>query len=162
MADFTPINTQEEFDRAIQERLGRQRAQIEEQFKDYDQIKADRDKYAEQITGFETTAKENAGKITELEAKLEEANKKVGEYEMENLRTQVALDKGLPMELRGRLNGSTKEELEKDADSLKKIFGDKNRENLPGFEQLDPGDATGRKKEKEEMRKLIKKIRKGE
>ena len=162
---FTPINTQEEFNQRIQERLVRERATVtkefEEKYADYEQIKKDRDAFSGQIEGFQKTAKENAEKITGLETQLAEATKKASGLELENLRTQVAIDKGLPMEIRGRLNGTTKEELEKDADSLKKIFVDKNRKGLPEFEQAGSGESEESKKAAE-MKKLLKKIRKEE
>lgn len=158
MADFTPINTQEEFDQRIQERLSRERATIEKKYEDYEQIKKDRDSFSSQIEDFQKTAKENADKITTLETQLTEANQKAAGFELENLRTQVAIDKKLPMELRGRLNGKTKEELEKDADILAGVFRRENNRNIPGFS----GDEHSEKDDKETRRKAaLLKVAKG-
>ena len=41
MADFTPIATQEELDRIIQDRLSRQKESIEKQYADYETLKAE-------------------------------------------------------------------------------------------------------------------------
>ena len=166
MADFIPINTQDEFDEKIKERLARERAtitkQFEEKYADYDQIKKDRDAFSSQIEGLQKTAKENADKITGLEADLAKANEKASGLELENLKTQIALDKGLPMDLRGRLNGTTKEELEKDADSLKGIFSAQNRKDLPGFQQLGSGsdsfESTGTVNKDRAMQKFEKSL----
>lgn len=158
---FTPINTQEEFNQRIQDRLARERATIakeyEEKYGDYDQVKKDRDEFSNQIEGFQKTAKENAEKITGLETQLAEATKKASGLELENLRTQVAIDKGLPMEIRGRLNGATKEELEKDADSLKGLFDQQNRQGLPPFQQgggADDYETTGNVNKDRAMKKF--------
>lgn len=159
MADFIPINTQEEFDAAIKPRLERERATISKKYEDYDQIKSERDSFAAQIADFEKSVKENADKITNLETQLDAANKKATSFELENLRTQVAIDKGLSMELRGRLNGATKEELEKDADNLKEIIGKSNRADLPGFEH---SDGPQKDETKAEIKKMVGKLRKGE
>lgn len=158
--DFKTIETQEEFNERIKDRLDRERSTISRQFED--QIKkaeADRDAYKNQVEGFQTSAKENAEKITDLETKLEEANKKAAGLELENLRTQVAIEKGLPMTLKGRLNGATKEELEADADSLKNIFRTANNRDIPGFTQTEGRQVD---EKKAEMKKMVSKLRKGE
>lgn len=158
---FTPINTQEEFDQKIQDRLARERAkivkEIEEKYGDYEQLKKDRDAFSGQIEGFQKTAKENADKITDLETQLAAATEKASGLELENLRTQVAIDKGLPMEIRSRLSGATKEELEKDADSLKGLFDQKNRQGLPAFQQgggPDDFETTGNINKDRAMKKF--------
>lgn len=165
MAEFTAINTQEEFDERIKDRLGRERAtltkQFEEKYADYDQIKKDKDALSSQIEELQKTAKENAEKAEGLETQLAEANKKASDLELENLRTNIALDKGLPMELRGRLHGTTKEELEKDADDLKGIFAAQNRKDLPGFQPDGGSDdygSTGNVNKDRAMKKFEKSL----
>lgn len=159
---FTPITTQEEFDQAIKPRLERERATISKQYEDYDQIKKERDDFSIQIEGFQKTAKENEDKISGLETQLAAEKKKSSGLELENLKTQIALDKGLPMELRGRLNGTTKEELEKDADSLKGIFSRQNRTNLPGFDAHDSSPQSAEAKRNADLKNMVGKLRKGE
>ena len=53
-----------------------------------------------------------------LEERVTAAEEQVGPLQAENLRLKVAIAKGLPANLIGRLQGSTQEELEKDADTL--------------------------------------------
>ncbi len=163
MAEFTPINTQEEFDAAIKPRLERERATISKKYEDYDQIKSERDSFASQIADFEKSAKENTDKITDLQNQLDVATKKASSLEVENLKTQIAIDKGLPMELRGRLNGATKEELEKDAESLKEIFKKENQKNLPGFQPFsgdsDDYESTGKVNKDRAMQKFEKSLK---
>lgn len=164
MADnFTPINTQEEFDNAIKSRLERERATISKQYEDYEQIKKERDDFSTQIEDFQKTAKENADKISGLESQLAEEKKKAAGFELDNLKTQIAIDKGLPMGLRGRLNGTTKEELEKDADILAEMFKKGNNKGIPGFEP--EGDSKTKDKEarrKAALLKVAKGLKEGE
>lgn len=95
--------------------------------------------------------------IAELQAKLkeyEDANKTEAEKTAERLATlekdnaasrsraerlEVALDKGLPKALAARLQGSTREELESDADELLKLVG----EQKPASPKPDPSQGHG-------------------
>ena len=95
--------------------------------------------------------------IAELQAKLkeyEDANKTEAEKTAERLATlekdnaasrsraerlEVALDKGLPKALAARLQGSTREELEADADELLKLVG----EQKPASPKPDPSQGHG-------------------
>lgn len=94
--------------------------------------KAEAEKWKGLARKHEDQWKANAGKVAEYD-KLVEASKtdqqrledratsaegRVAGLEAENLRFQVGLAKGVPAELIGRLQGSTQEELEKDADTL--------------------------------------------
>lgn len=163
MADsFTPINTQEEFDNAIKARLERERATISKKYEGYDQMKTDYETLSKEKESWQKTEKEKSDKIAELEKQLTEANTKVSSLELEDLRTQVAIEKGLPMSLRGRLNGTTKEDLEKDADSLAGIFKEKNNANIPGFEPGDNLPQSEEAKKRAEYKSMLGKLRKGE
>jgi hypothetical protein len=130
---FTPINTQEEFDAAIQARLARERATIEGKYSDYNDLKAQ----IQTLTGEKTTLEQKiAGFDTEkagLKKQIDDANKKVKDLEKDALRTNAAIEKGLPLELRSRLAGETKEEINADAEKLVKYLGSSNNQNLPGF-----------------------------
>jgi len=80
----------------------------------------------------EKRAKENAEafkRATELESEVEkargeaaEAVKQVAEVEARATRLQVALDKGLPVDLVDRLRGDDAESLAADADALMALF----------------------------------------
>jgi hypothetical protein len=56
-----------------------------------------------------------------LEKRASEAEAKLAPTTLENLRLRVAIDKKLPVELVDRLQGSTKEEIETDAENLLKL-----------------------------------------
>lgn len=103
-AKFEAITSQEDFDKAIQARIARER----NKFADYDEVKARADKLAE----IEEANKTEAEKVAE---RLAAAEKRAAELEAKATRAEVAAAKGVPVEL---LTGSTTEELEASADAL--------------------------------------------
>ncbi len=118
MADFTPITTQDEFDKAVQARIQRER----DKFKDFDTFK---DKAAK----FDALAgKDYEGTIKDLQEQLKTANEtltamteRADTAEHSLMISRVAQEFKLPKELADRLTGSTEEELRTDAQALAKF-----------------------------------------
>ena len=135
MPEFTPINTQEEFDAAIKDRIARERATLMKKYGDYDEIKASLTSLQEEKAGFEKTAKENADKITSLTDQLNAATGKVKAFEIDALKMKAATAAGIPVEFRNRLSGETEEEITKDAETFAKFFKDQNNKDIPIFKQ---------------------------
>ena len=104
MAEFTPIMTQEDFDAAMSDRLKREQAK----YSDYDTIKADLGTLR--------------GQLSAKEAEISTLQGKVKGYETDSVKTRIALETGLPLELRSRLTGETEEEIRADATKLAKLF----------------------------------------
>lgn len=115
--DFEPITSQEEFEKRLSGRLARE----VKKYADYGELK------------------EKASKLDELETAAAEANKTweqkyhdlLAEKEAAELaavRAEVAADKGVPA---NRLKGSTREELEADADELAALLGRDKKPKLP-------------------------------
>ncbi|MCT1363316.1 DUF4355 domain-containing protein [Microbacterium sp. p3-SID131] len=102
--EFQAITSQEDFDKAIQARIARERSK----FSDYDDLKAKADKFAE----WENAQKTEAQKAQEA---LEQAQRELAETRLQAARAEVAASKGVPVEL---LSGGTREELEAAADAL--------------------------------------------
>lgn len=125
MADFTPINTQEELDRVLADRLAREREKAVRPYADYEQIKTDLG------TARQTLAERDA-KITDLNDQLKSARSDLA-------KTRIALDKGLPLALAERLRGETEDEMKSDADNLAKLFTSRAAE---------PGRSTEKEKAK--------------
>lgn len=125
---------------------------------------------------WEQRAKENADaakKLKELEdaqkSDLDKANErastaegKASQAELRALRAEVALDKGLSATLAKRLQGSTREEIEKDADELLAEFGEKKTdERRPASrpkERLSGGSDPTEGAEESDPRKLAERI----
>lgn len=131
MADFTPINTQEEFNAAIADRLKRERETAIKPYADYEQVKND-------LGTAQKTLGERDATIADLNVQLKSARSDLA-------KTRIALEKGLPLELANRLTGETEDELRSDADSLSQLFGSR-RTVEPGrsTEKEKTGGKTGR------------------
>lgn len=161
--EFTPITTQEEFDAAIRARLARERDTVTKQYADYDQLKTQLQQLTDAKAAYESSAKESADRIKTLSNELAAANTKIKGYEVANLKTSAALAAGIPMEFAERLSGETKEDIEKDAASVAKLFKARNTKGVPRFEQDEGVPASEEEARKNEFRKLVKEIQnKGE
>ncbi|MBQ6722488.1 MAG: hypothetical protein IJQ88_10015 [Clostridia bacterium] len=120
MAEFTPINTQEELNNIIGERLKRERETVTKELQ-------------EQITAKNGEISKAKTDLEALNKKLEEANQKISGipaleekikgYEKASVKSKVAREIGIPYELAERLNGETEEDIRKDAESMKKLIG---------------------------------------
>lgn len=146
MAEFKAITTQEEFDIAIKDRLKRQEDSIKSQYADYGSLKdtiAKLQNEAQAWTGKEKELKDKADSLEkekkDVQDKLDAADKKVKDLETDALKTKVAIEKGLPLELRSRLAGQTEDEIKADAEALAGIIGQEQRRGLPGFSPDDGG-----------------------
>lgn len=121
MSEFKVIETQEEFDKAIKSRLAQKDRELAEQYKEYlspeqaEELKADLKKQLDEANDLVAKAKETLAEkdktVSELEARATKA-------ESDLLKQKVAHANKLPLELAGRLIGTTEEELSKDAESL--------------------------------------------
>lgn len=103
--EFQAITSQEDFDKAIQARIARERAKIPADYEELRTAKAELDKIRE-------SQRTDAEKAQE---RLDAAEKRASELELKATRAEVAAAKGVPAAL---LSGSTQEELEAAADAL--------------------------------------------
>ena len=104
MSEFVPINTQEEFDAAIKDRIERER----QKFGDYDEIKTQRDTALTAVAEHEQT-------ITQLKSDIDG-------LKLDAAKTKIAHEYGLPQEMASRLTGSNDEEIRKDAEGISALF----------------------------------------
>lgn len=118
---FTPINTQEEFDAAIGERLSRDR---ESQAKKYEgwtspeDLKKITDAHEAEIKKLTDAAAESEAKIKNLNEEIAKGNT----YRADLEKTRIAIAQGLDIKYADRLRGETREEWEADAKDLAKDF----------------------------------------
>ena len=116
---FKPIETQEELDSIIKDRLKRERESTQKKYEGWispddhqkalDEANKALDDYKKAHEGDEQT-------IADLSAK----NKA---YETASLKSRVAHEVGLSYEWIGRISGDDEESIRKDAESLKKLVG---------------------------------------
>lgn len=97
--EFAPIETQEAFDAAVEERLEAARQEERGKYADYDEIK-------KQLSTANTTNTAQADKIKQLETAA--------------LKQRIAGETGIPFTLADRLVGENEEDLRKDAETLLK------------------------------------------
>lgn len=128
MADFVPINTQEEFDSRIKERLEQARNGVRQQFADYETIKNDL-----------AALKEESGK---KDATISDLTNQLKGSRTELAKTKIALEKGLPVEMGARLTGETEEEIRKDAEALSALF--KKQKTPAPLKESDPGNGDNK------------------
>lgn len=115
---FKTIETQEELDNIIKERLARQKQTYEEQLKGYDQLKTQYEELQKEAAGFKSALDEATQKASTSEQSIADLQSKVTSYEQAQLRTKIALQQGLPFELADRLAGTNEDELTADAERL--------------------------------------------
>lgn len=91
--EFTPINTQEEFDAAVAEKYG-DVADLQSQLQT---VTEERNGHAQTIAGLQ---------------------KEIEGYKLGNLKQQIAREKGIPAEMASRLTGETEKDIRADADAM--------------------------------------------
>ena len=119
MGEFTPIQTQDEFDAKIKERLERERNSVTKQFANWvspeDNAKTIAE-YQKQIDDIKASHSEDSKTIETLTAQVKS-------YETANLKSKVAYELGLPYGMASRISGETEEDIRKDAEALKELIG---------------------------------------
>lgn len=118
MSEFKVIETQEELDKVIGERLIRQKESILKQFEDYDQIKSEKEALEKENSALKSAAEETKKTLEGNDHTMSELNEKISGYETANLKTRIALQNGLPIDLADRLTGSDEETIKADAERL--------------------------------------------
>lgn len=132
--------TQDQLDKIIEDRLTRER----QKYADYDDLKKQVADLVAEKKKLEEVDKSDADKVSDqlaaLRKQLEEEKAAREKSEGESLRLRVAAAKGLNESQARRLQGSTQEELEADADELIAAFGGKD-------DKPDPKGGVGRPRE---------------
>ena len=122
MSDFKVIETQEEFNAIIGERLANKektvRQEYEKKYSDYESLKESNKSYEEKIAEL-TKANEEHNSI------VEGLNKKIKQYETDSLKVQIALENGIPYQMASRLNGVDEESIRQDASTLSSFVNSK-------------------------------------
>lgn len=121
MSDFKPIETQEELDRIIQDRLNRQK----EKFSDYDDMKNRNTELEGEVTDLKRVIEESTSQIESHDKIVDTLNKKIESYEIANLRTKIAIQNGIPIDLADRLIGEDEKTIKEDAERLASMVSKK-------------------------------------
>lgn len=126
MAEFEPItiNSQEEFDKIVGDRLKRHEKQIRAEYADYEDLKNAQEKWQTEKQG--------------LNEQIAEHQKTIKGMQTTALKEKIARESGIPYELAGRLNGETEEDIRKDAENMGAFL--KPRQQAPGKNAEPAGD----------------------
>lgn len=145
---FKPIETQEDLDIIIGERLKREREANEKKYAGFDEAKEKAEKYDKLV------AKDFQGQIQKLNEELSKEREKNADHgqavaeltaratkaETSLLKAKIAHEAGLPYELATRLNGENEEELLADA---KTLSGFLRPNSAPPLRTTEPGQTPG-------------------
>ena len=118
MSDFTPIETQEQLNAIIGERISRAEQKAEEKYADYDDLKKQNVEFQQQLQA-------QTEKIKGHKAEIDSLNAKVQSYESSSLKTRIALETGLPYKMAERLTGDSEEAIRADAEMMLNLMGSK-------------------------------------
>lgn len=145
MSDFTPIETQEAFDKAIQKRLAQKDRELADQYKDYlspDDVAALKADYENKIREAGEAVKAAEGRVKEKDTTVSELTKRAEAAEVSLLKNKIAYENKLPLELANRLVGSNEEELKADAETLASLIKPTNTPPLHTGEHPTIGSST--------------------
>ncbi|MFQ9974290.1 hypothetical protein [Coprobacillus cateniformis] len=153
--EFKAITTQEEFEARLAERLEQKERSVKKQFEGYVS--------PEQFEGYvspqelENLKQEYENKIgalessrSELNGKLQNYETKIAEYESDSVKTRIAMEMGIPLELKDRLKGQNEDELREDARLLASY-------STPIAPLVTPAD-DGYNSEDEAYKKMVKNL----
>lgn len=112
---FEPINTEEEFEKAIKERVETEKTAVRDEYKDFLSPEAVEKKYKGYMSPERVQEKYKDYLPPEEAAKKDTLIKG---YELEKRQVKAARSAGLPIELAGRLSGETEEDMKKDAEMM--------------------------------------------
>ncbi|MEG0906573.1 MAG: hypothetical protein RSA49_05185 [Anaerovoracaceae bacterium] len=157
MADFTPINTQEEFDAAISDRLKQERETIAKNYSDYDTMKVRLENIEKDNGSLKAKIEENDKKIKGYEEEKISLTTKLQGYETNSVKMRIAQEVGLPIGLADRLSGDNEEAIRSDAEGMLKMVGGKT-ENMPPPPPLNDPEG-GKSDGKEGYRNLLNGIK---
>ena len=150
MSDFKVIESQEQFDAVIGERIKREKETLSKKYEGYvspDDYQKKTGEYERQISELNTALKTANEKIAGHDKALAERDSKIKEYESHSVKTRIAHEYGLSYEAAEFLNGDDEEAIRKSAESLKAIVGNSKAAPLASTEpaEINSEDAALKK-----------------
>lgn len=127
MAEFTVIETQEQLDKVIGDRIRRAEetaaAKAAEKYQDYDAMKSQNEDLAKQIAQLTEQITKQTETIDGNKAIVDDLTAKVQAYETASVKTKIALELGLPYQMANRLSGDDEAAIRADAETMVKLIG---------------------------------------
>lgn len=110
---------------------------------DYDDLKNDNATLKQQLNDLQTTLDSHQDELNSVG----DLKKQVESYKLKDIKTNIAVQAGIPLELASRLSGETEEEIKADAE---KIAGFVNKKQPLPLKPNEP-DVNNEKREMEQM-----------
>lgn len=126
MGDFQKIETQEQLDALINERIRQEKETIGKKYEGYvspDDFKSRTGEYDRQISDLTKELEEAKEKIAGHDKAMAEKDAKIKEHESRALKSRIAHEMGLQYGAVGFLSGDDEESIRKSAESLKALVG---------------------------------------
>ncbi len=143
MGEFKAITTQEELEAVLKERLDRKDKQIADKLADHDSVVKERDALLQEKAGFAKTLEDQKKAAETLQQQLDAEKKKTADYELDAIRTRVAIKTKLPLELRDRLHGTDEKSIEADAQEMVKLIGPRTEHKTQPLKETEGGNNGG-------------------
>nr|DAQ40580.1 MAG TPA: major capsid protein [Bacteriophage sp.] len=150
MSEFKIIETQEELDNIVKERIRRER----EKYSDYEELKKRVSELETENGALKSTVEEDKQTRAGLDAQITDLQGKVSNYETASLRTRIALQNGLPYDLADRLQGTDEASLTADAERLAGFMRPAPVPQAP-LKDVEPEVSSGKELE---MRQMLKEM----
>lgn len=126
MAEFQAIETQEQLDAVIGERIKQERETLEKQYEGYlspEDAETKKKEYEKQIGNLQEALKDANEKITNHDKEIAERDSKIKGYEIASAKTKIAHEAGLSYEAIDFLKGEDENSIRVSADALKTLMG---------------------------------------
>lgn len=159
MGEFKAIETQEQFDEAIKDRLKREERKWADKYSDYlspEDLASRTEELNNKISELGNSLNEANDKATKDAETIASLEGKVKTYETASVKSRIAHEVGLPYELANKLSGEDEESIRKDAEALLPFVAKK---QTPPLRNPEAGDPKGDSK-REAMADLAKKLSK--
>lgn len=143
--EFKAIETQEELDKIIGERLTRDREARQKEFKekygDLEELAKSKKTLEEEVSKLNAQIKEQSEKYADFDNQMAEMQTKVKKYETASVKQRIAHEVGVPFEMAERLTGETEDEIRTDAQAIAKFVKQK---DAPPLKSTEPAAQNGK------------------
>lgn len=118
MSEFVPINTQEEFDKAIAARLNRQKQADAAAYEGW----VNPEDHANALKALQDQLDAHAGTDQQLKAQITQLQAENGQLNLTILKSKVVDELGLDRKWLSRVTGTNEQEIRDDVESLKELL----------------------------------------
>lgn len=118
MSEFKIIETQEQLDAIMKDRLARKEKAVREEYADYEMYKSAYENNETVKSDYDARIDEMQKQHEESKSTIDSLNTRIAQYEIDSVKTKACVKHGIPFEMMGRLQGENEEEIMKDASVL--------------------------------------------